>query len=263
MPQSGVDLASIFQAVTQSLQQNQQALNQADTYNQDHGSNMVQTFQTITNALEKKQGSPASTALAYAAKTLAKSTSSGSGQLYVQNLSQAASQFKGQSLDAQGAMQLLQTLIGSGQAGSQGAGGDALGALLGGLAGGGAATQQPAEAGSADMLGALLGGLGGETAPAQGAPAAGGGDMLGSLLGALTGGETASVGGQQGSGVDLQDLLAGGMAFMQAKQQGQGTVPALVQAFMAGSGMGDASHRNQSTQIVVQSFLQALGGKGR
>jgi len=53
MAQSNVDLANLFQAVTQSLVENQQALDQADTYNRDHGDNMVKTFQTITGALQK------------------------------------------------------------------------------------------------------------------------------------------------------------------------------------------------------------------
>ena len=38
------DLASVFQKVTQDLVKNQQSLNQADGYNQNHGSNMVRTF---------------------------------------------------------------------------------------------------------------------------------------------------------------------------------------------------------------------------
>jgi hypothetical protein len=33
---------------------------------------------------------------------------------------------------------------------------------------------------------------------------------------------------------------------------------ALIQAFTAGSGMGSTAHREQSTQVVVNSFLQAL-----
>src|SRR5512138_778554 len=128
MQQRSVDLANIFQSVTQALAENQQALNQADEYNQDHGSNMVQTFQTITNALEQKKGSSDSAALSYAAKQLSQNTTSGSGQLYAQNLAQAAGQFKGQKVDAQGAVQLLQMLIGGGQAAQptaqQSAGGD-------------------------------------------------------------------------------------------------------------------------------------------
>jgi hypothetical protein len=289
MPQSSVDLASIFQTVTQSLAENQQALNQADEFNQDHGDNMVQTFQTITNALEKKKGGSDSAALAYAAKQLSKSTTSSSGQLYAQNLTQAAGQFKGQKVDAQGALQLLQMLIGGGgQSAAQPSSGDMLGSLLGGLAGSEASQGQPTSQAGGDLLGSLLGGLA-SNEPSQPQPASqaggdllgallggmtggssqqqpasqGSGDLLGSLLGGLAGGASDSAGvsgsgaGSQG-GLGLDDLLAAGMAFMQAKQSGGSNVQALVQAFLAGSGMGNTTHRTQSTEVVVNSFLQAL-----
>ena len=266
MAQSSVDLAGLFGSVTQALAQNQQSLNQADDYNSDHGDNMVRTFETITGALQKKQGSSASTALSYAAKQLSKSSTSGSGKLYAQNLNQAAAQFKGKQIDQRGALDLLQTLIGGGQAPAQSAqaqapaqGGDLLGALLGGMTGGQAQAQPASQGGMEDLLGALMGG-GGQTAAqggqSQSQPASqgGAGDLLGALLG---GGQTASQGGGQ-SGLDLGDLLNGAMAFMQAKQSGGNTMTALVQAFMAASGMGNSAGRQQSTQIVVNSFLQAL-----
>ena len=105
------DLASAFQKVTLDLVKNQQSLNQADGYNQNHGDNMVRTFQTITKAvqLKQKQGSPDSAALAYAAKRLTKSSSSASAHLYAQGLSQAAAQFQGKQIDQRSGMQLLQT----------------------------------------------------------------------------------------------------------------------------------------------------------
>lgn len=244
MPQNRLDLAGIFGAITQTLAENQQSLNQADEINQDHGTNMVQTFQTITGALQQKKGGSDSAALRYAAKKLSQSTTSGSGNLYAQNLAQAASQLKGKSVDAQGALQLLQTLIGGGGAGSQTTSGD----LLGGLLGGGQGLSQP---GSGDMLGELLGGLmGGGQAASQ----SGGGDMLGELLGGLMGGGQAA--GQQAtpSGGDLLGGLLGSLA-----GGGGGGLQSLAQAFLGGSGMGDATHRTQSTQMVVNTFLQALG----
>lgn len=281
MPQKRVQLASVFQTVTQSLEQNQLALNQADDYNKNHGSNMVQTFQTITNALQEKKGKSDSTALAHAAKKLAQNTTSSSGQLYAQGLAQAAAQFKGKKVDERGALSLLQTLIGGGQAqpqpATQPANTDMLGALLGGLGGGEQAPSQPA---GGDMLGSLLGGLtGGEQPQSTEQPA--GGDMLGALLGGLTGGEQpqsteqpaggdmlgALLGGLTGGGnsgaglsdgLDLGDLLNAGMAYFQAKQSGGSTAQALVQAFVSASGMGKSIHRTQSTSIVVDSFLQAL-----
>ena len=240
MPQNRVDLANVFQTVTQSLAQNQQALNRADSVNQDHGDNMVQTFQTITTALEEKKGKPDSAALAYAARKLAKSTTSSSGKLYAQGLAQAATQLKGKPVDAQGATQLLQTLIGGGQpAGGSAAGGDMLGALMSGMAGGQPQSGGQAQAGG-DMLSALLGGLaGGEQAQPQ------------------SGGQPA--GGGLSDGLDVGDLLTAGMSYMQAKQSGGSNVQALMQAFMAVSGMGNAEHRQQSTGLVVSSFLQELG----
>jgi len=260
MPQNRVELASLFQAVTQTLAQNQQALNQADEINKNHGTNMVQTFQTITRSLQAKQGKSDSTALDYAAKQLAKNSTSGSGQLYAQGLAQAANQFKGKQVDSKGAMQLLQTLIGGGQSGQQAqpsAGGDLLGSLLGGITGGEQPQQQASQPGG-DLLGALLGGMAGGEQPQQQASQPGG-DMLGGLLGGLTGSGSTSSGTQQG-GLDLGDLLNAGMSFMQAKQSGGSTMQALVQAFAAASGMGGSVHRTQSTELVVSSFLQALGG---
>lgn len=266
MPKNSSDLANIFQAVTQALAEQQKTLDEADTYNHDHGSNMVQTFATITNALEQKKNSSDSAALAYAAKTLSKHTSSGSGKLYAENLNTAAAKFKGRKVDERGALELLQTLIGGGQSGQQSSGGeDVLGMLLGGIAGSAAPQQQAPSAGSGDMLEMLLGGLtGGTPAPQPQAPSqpAAGDDMLGMLLGGLTGagGSTAGQqGAQSGQGeIGLQNLLAGGLAYLQAKQSGQNNMQALIQAFAAGSGMGNSVHRTESTQVVIQAFLQAL-----
>ena len=283
MTQPRLDLPSLFGAVAQALAQNQQALDQADEVNHDHGTNMVRTFQNITQALLAKQGKSDSVALAYAAKKLANSSTSSSGKLYAQGLAQAAAQFKGKRVDQRGAMDLLQTLIGGGQA-VQPAGGDLLGSLLGGLAGGQA--QPSAPSGGGDLLGSLLGGLaggeqpqpqtspqsaggdllgtllgglaGGEQAQPQTAPqSAGGGDLLGALLGGMTGGNASTAAGA-GNGLDLGDLLNAGMAFLQAKQSGAGTMQALVQAFMSVSGMGRSAHRTESTELVINSFLQAL-----
>lgn len=263
-----VDLVDLFGTVTQALAENQQSLDRLDEYNHDHGDNMVQTFQTITTALERKRGSSDSAALGYAAKQLARNANSSSSKIYAENLARAATQFKGKRVDEKGALDLLTTLIGAGQApqsqsqprprpqSQQVPNDDMLAALLGGAP---AQPQQQAPDGG-DLLGALLGGLsGGTTQPSP--SSGGGGDLLGALLGGLTGqgGSTQSGQGAQG-GLGLQNLLAAGLAYMQAKQTGQGGMQALMQAVAAGSGMGNSAHREQSTQVVVQAFLQALSG---
>jgi hypothetical protein len=172
---SNVNLASLFNRSPRTWL-NQQTLNQADGYNQDHGDNMVKTFQTITKAVRQKQrqGSSDSAAMAYAARKISKS-SSASAQLYAKGLNRAAAQFQGKKVDERSGLQLLQALISGGQtpaANPQTTGsGDMLGALLGGLTGGAETqTQQGGQAAGGDMLGALLGGLTGgtETQPQQG-----------------------------------------------------------------------------------------------
>lgn len=267
---------------------------------------MVQTFQTITRALEQKKTSSNSAALSYAAKQVSKNVNSTSGQLYADHLSQAAEQLKDQKMDTRNALGLLQMLIGSGQTSGNASSGDLLGTLLGG-------TQQPstgtqgASSASGDLLGSLLGSMVGSESQAASPQASGdmlgsllgsmmggdantaqnssqpGGDMLGSLLGSMMGGSNPSqpqsqtggdllgallgtaAGGSQsstasGQGQSNFQLLNAALAFLQAKQGGQGNLQALLQAYMAGSGMGNSAHRTQSTEVVVNSFLQALQG---
>lgn len=137
MSNNEINLGPLFAQVAKSLVQQQSQLNKADTQNHDHGDNMVQVFKTITQAIEQKQGSSQASQLGYAAELLAQQNS-GSAQLYAKGLQQAASQFKGQNIDAGNILQLIQLLMGGGQAAPSAApsGAGALGTLLTQLAGG-------------------------------------------------------------------------------------------------------------------------------
>lgn len=142
---SSVNLAKLFQAVTNTMSENRDSLNQADDYNHNHGDNMVEIFEVITQAMkEKKTASPADQ-LAYASEILRKKSTTGSAQMYANNLQNASSLFTGQkSINAENAMQLVQALLGSGQTQTQ-------------------SQSTPALGGGADLLGSLLGGLTGQT----------------------------------------------------------------------------------------------------
>ena len=136
--QSGnIDLASLFQSVTGTLANNRESLNEADTNNHDHGDNMVDTFEVITQAMKEKKGADPADQLAYASEIL-RQRNSGSAQLYAKGLSQASQQFQGQQVTSGNAMELIQALLGGGQAPvqqqqQQGGGiGGVLGSLLGG-----------------------------------------------------------------------------------------------------------------------------------
>lgn len=131
-----VDLAKLFGAVANNLGNQREALNQADTYNNDHGDHMVEIFEVVTQAMKEKKNANPADQLAYASEILRRKQS-GSAQVYANGFAQAAQQFQGQAVTTDNAGALLQTLLGGGQAPAQaaGGGGDMLGALLGGLTG--------------------------------------------------------------------------------------------------------------------------------
>lgn len=131
-----IDLAQLFGAVAKNLGNKREALNQADTYNNDHGDHMVEMFEVITKAMKEKKNATPSEQLSYASQLL-KQQESGSAQVYANGFATAAQQFQGKSVTADNAGMLIQTLLGGGQAPAQSGGGssDMLGALLGGLTG--------------------------------------------------------------------------------------------------------------------------------
>jgi hypothetical protein len=152
-PRRGTDLSALFNVAAQTLASNQSALNMADTENQNHGDNMVQAFNMISQAMASQRGAPPSTQLQHASEYLAQNATSGSGQIYAQGLAQAAQQFQGQSaVTPDNAMMLIQSLLAGGQQSGQQSGADLLGSLLGGQQGAVNSGTQP----SGLDLGALL-----------------------------------------------------------------------------------------------------------
>ncbi|MBP9675137.1 MAG: DAK2 domain-containing protein [Anaerolineaceae bacterium] len=264
MAGQNIDLAKLFGNVATTLDENKSTLNKADSYNHDHGDNMVQIFEVVTQAVKAKSNATPAEQLAYASELLQSKTQSGSAKLYAQGLQDASNKFSGQkAISAENGVQLLQALMGTQnkvapetlktqvkQSASQQAGADLLGSLLGGL--GGASQNQADDAG--DMLGSLLGGLvgGQQSATANN----GAGDLLGSLLGGLAGGSGGD--GLADGKLDVADLLTAGMSYMQAKQSGSTDLNALLSAVMAGSRMGSQDYRTQSGTLVANTLLQSL-----
>ncbi len=208
----GADLSALFGVAAKALAANQGTLNQADAQNGNHGDNMVQMFNMITQVMGQQKGASPSQQLSNASQYLQQHATSGSSQVYAQGLAQAAQQFQGQkSVNPDNAMMLVQSLLG-----------------------------------------------GGQPAPQQ---QSGGADLLGSLLGAVT--QSQQPQGQQDSGIDAGDLLNAGMAFMNAKNQGQDNLQAGLSALMAAGPLGQSSHRQQSGQVVGNALLQAISAMGK
>ena len=117
MTTTEIDLASLFNVLSKELLANQAVLNEADTYNHNHGDNMVNNFKVITKALKQKQDAPPSEQLAYASQVLQKRSTSGSAQLYASGLANAAEAVRGQpTVTPENTMGLIQALMGGGQA---------------------------------------------------------------------------------------------------------------------------------------------------
>lgn len=180
MSNGQINLQKLFQAVAGALKQNQSALNQADTYNHDHGDNMVKTFNTIVQALQQKPNAKPAAQLKYVSQQLDQNATSGSGKTYAQGFAQAAGHFKGTEITLESILPLIQMILGGGQATTKtGSSADLIGSILGGLTGSGSG-----QSGQGLDLGGLLGGLlGGQSGSSSNT----GGDLLGTLIGGLVG----------------------------------------------------------------------------
>ncbi len=241
-----LNLAQLFDFVTQTLNQKRDDLNGADTYNHDHGDHVIEVFQLVTQVAKENPNLDAAGILSMASRLLSQKQT-GTAQAYAQTMAQGAQQLQGKPLTQQTLPLLINALLGAAQQGGQ--------------------QQPPAQqqsGGAADMLGGLLGALAGggqQQQPQQPQQETGAGGMMG-LLGALMGG------GQQGGGLsdglDMGDVLRAGSAFLQTSQSGGSTTEAALNALAAASGVGQTPHRAESAKVVVQALLQAaqqFGGK--
>ena len=252
------DLGTIFQAVTQQLTENKDALNQADTNNHDHGDNMVEIFSLVQKAVGKKSDKPISEQLDYASQMVEKEIDSGSGQLYAQGLSNAAKNLKDTDLNEKSIGTLIQSLLGVENSApveeeSSTSQGNLLGSLLSGLSGSGSTGQQS----QGDALGSLLSSLTGGGSSSQESQ----GGLLGSLLSGATGGETSDQPQEQKIGFD--QLLQAGMAYYSSKQSGGSEVQAILQAVMAASPMSNSAHRSQSGTLVASTIMNLAKNLGK
>ena len=105
------DLGTLFQAVTEQLSQKKETLNEADTYNHDHGDHMVQIFNLVQNAVAQKSDKPVAEQLGYASRIVEEQAQSGSGKLYAEGLSNAARNLSDTNLNENSIGILIKSLL--------------------------------------------------------------------------------------------------------------------------------------------------------
>ena len=221
-------LPSIFKAVSKTLSENEAVLNEADTYNHNHGSNMAEAFKTVSKAVAKKKDLPVSDQLAYASDLL-QGSSSGSARFYAQGLANASQKFQGKQLNE-----------------------NTVGLLINAMMGAQEPAQETSGAAEKSLLGSLLGGVTGGAPQQQSQPS--GGDLLGSLLGGQSNAD---------NGLDITDLLSAGLAYYSAKQHGGSTMEAIMQALGSASPLGKRDDQKQSGALVINTILNMLKKKKR
>ena len=283
MASQQIDLLSLFGQATKEIKKNRTSLNQADTYNHDHGDHMVEIFDVVTQAMKAKKNAEPADQLEYAAQLLRRKTSSGSSTVYANGLEQAAKQVLGKELNLTTIMSIIAALMGTkpsrtsqssgggdllgsliggmlgggsaGSSSSQSAGGDLLGSLVGGLLGGSSSGSSSSQSAGGDLLGSLIGGMLGGSGSGSSSSQSAGGDLLGSLVGGLLGGSGASrTSGAASQGPDLSDLLG----TITAQQGGKSGLEALTGALLNDSSMAQTPYRAQSGQVVTQALLKSL-----
>jgi len=127
-----LDLLTLLGNAAQALQENQSALNQADSWNGDHGDNMVEIFTLAKQTIQKHSGASPAEQLTAASQALVASKS-GSAQLYSEGFAQAAETIQGREITPDNLVPLVQSLLGAGGQPTQES--NPLAGLLGGLLG--------------------------------------------------------------------------------------------------------------------------------
>lgn len=232
-PSNLTSLLNVFQTVAKTLETHREELNLTDTFNHDHGDNMVQVFNIVAQAIGEKKNSDPAIQLAYASQALNKQKS-GSAQAYAKGFQRASRALKGQKhITTENALKLIQSLMGAGSA----------------------PAPQPAQSGTEDLLGSLLAGDNNSTGRNNSLA----GDLLGSILGNAGNAGAGPRGGESTANPAVSELINAGLTFMNSKSQGRSNVQALVNALVLGSEIGNSTHRTQSSTLVVNAMLRAMG----
>lgn len=247
-----INLSNIFGEVAKVLAANQQDLDNADEANHDHGSNMVNTFNLLTEAVGRVKDQPVSDQLAYASNALREQSKSGSAQLYANGLQQASREFIGKDLNASTAGTLINAMMSTGETTERG-GGDFLSSLLGNLSKP-KEEEQPAPTQPNDLLSSLIGSLGSQQTQTQAPSQAN--DLLGSLLGGLTGTQQTAPKPASQLGSDLLGSLLGGLgAQQQAPQSSSGGIGDILSTLLGGQ---SASSQDQTSGLDIKD-LHSVG----
>ena len=157
--QEAYELAPLFAAVGEALRQNQQAMNQADTFNGNHGDHMVEIFEIAAQAARERSAASLAEAMEHASQLLEQRSQNGSAQVYAHGLRQMGAQFRHYQVTLSELIAYMKGVTGEGrekEGEAQNRSGEVLKALVAGLTGWSQAESGPATQNRPLDIGALF-----------------------------------------------------------------------------------------------------------
>lgn len=216
------NLPHLFQAVADVLQEQRAVLNEADSYNGNHGDHMVAIFQDAVLAAQENPTNDLAEAMAYASRLLRQRSHNGSAQVYADGLEQFARQFRKHQVMLDDLVVYVQGVIKEDENSTSGE-----------TKSGTTEQGEEKKDRSGSVLKALLGGLAGWQKA-----------------------ESGEVGEDDRLGMGY--LFEVGIAYMQAKQRGGSKTEILADAAVSVCPLNRVPHRSQSGKIAIQALLQAM-----
>lgn len=215
------DLPHLFQIVADVLCNQQTALNQADSYNSNHGDHMVAIFQDAVLAAQESPENDLAEAMIHASRLLRQRRENGSAQVYADGLEQFAKQFRENQVSLDDLVSYVQDILGNEKVGS------------GGVQTGTGGQDQEKKTHSGSVLKALLGGLSGWQKAESGES-------------------------DPDTRLGMGYLFEVGIAYMQAKQRGGTKAEIVADAAVSVCPLNRVPHRSQSGKIAIQALLDAM-----
>jgi hypothetical protein len=215
---SGSDLAHIFQAVADTLSQQREVLNRADSANANHGDHMLAIFQVAARAVQSLPLSNLSDSLEGASRLLVQLGDNTSAQVYARGLEQFGRAFRRHQVEFEDLAGYVQRLLQEPPASS--------------ASEGQAETNARADK-RAEVMKALVFGL--------------------EAWGQVENGKNPSE-----KGTDVGYLFELGMIYMQAKSRGGSRLDVLSEAAVNASPLSRVPHRLQSGKLAFHALLQAF-----
>jgi hypothetical protein len=217
---SPLNLTHLFQSAKERLIARQEELNQADTYNGNHGDHMVEIFEVAVQAAGQASIESLSGGMQRAGEMLSELSDNGSAQVYAQGLTEFSQAFARHEISLEELVAYVRGLLRQEQPPAQESS----------VAGDAAETTQ---ASSAQVLKALVDGLYGWR-------------------------QTGSERDSSRKDLDMGALFELGMIYMQAKRRGGSRLEVISEAAVSASPLSQVPHRYLSGKLAISALLEAM-----